>query len=89
MYGVEDLIVTPYGMVVVGHASGVMGNHTDVVVLATEDGIQYEPVLDPDGVFLNAVQTSGVFLEGSVVMVGHQPYSETNAGIAYQWVWTP
>lgn len=89
MYGVEDLIVTPYGMLVVGHVPGPVGNHADVVLLATSDGTRYDPVIDIDGAFTDAVQTSGAFFDGSVVMVGHQPYSETNAGIAYQWVWTP
>lgn len=89
MYGVEDLIVTPHGMLVVGHVPGPVGNHADVVLLATSDGIRYDPVLATDGAFTGAVQTSGAFFDGSITMVGHEPDSDVSQGIAYQWVWTP
>ncbi len=89
MYGVEDLIVTPHGLLVIGHVPGLVVNHADVVLLATNDGIRYDLVLDPDGVFTDAVQTSGAFFDGSITMVGHEPDSDVSQGISYQWVWTP
>jgi hypothetical protein len=89
MYGVEDLIVTPHGMLVVGHVPGSAGNHQDIVLLATEDGMMYETVPDPDGLFTDAVQTSGALFDDRVVMVGHGLYTETSQGLPYQWLWTP
>ncbi|MEA2011241.1 MAG: hypothetical protein U9N78_11105, partial [Actinomycetota bacterium] len=89
MYEVGDLIVTPYGMLVIGNAPGEAGNHQDIVVLATEEGITYEPVPDPDGLFIDAAHTSGVFFEGEVVTVGHALYSEESGAQSYKWVWTP
>jgi hypothetical protein len=89
MYEVGDLIVTPHGMLVIGHAPGEAGNHQDIVVLATEDGISFEPVPDPDGLFADAVHTSGTFFDGRVVMVGHALYSEPGDAPAFLWDWTP
>lgn len=89
MYGVQDLIVTPQGMLVVGHLPGPVGNHADVALLATSDGTHYDSVLDPDGVFTDAVQASGAFFDGSITMVGYEPDPAASQGITYQWVWTP
>lgn len=89
MYGVEDLIVTPYGMLVIGHVPGSAGNHSDAVLLATEDGISYELVADTDDIFVDASVTAGTVLDDHVVLVGHEVYSDTDQGNAYQWVWKP
>ena len=86
---VGDLVVTPNGMLVVGSVPGSADNHTDTILLATEDGITYEPVSDTVGVFSDAYVTAGTWFHDRIVLVGREPYSETGGGLAYQWVWTP
>jgi hypothetical protein len=59
-----------------------------IVLLATTDGIDYEPVINNVEVFSQATVTAGTLFEGRIVMVGHsRPSGETE--LAYQWVWTP
>lgn len=86
MYGVTNLIVTPDGMLVVGLNSP-SNDQDQIVLLATTDGIDYEPVIDNVEVFSQAIVTAGTLFEGRIVMVGNS-YPSGEAELAYQWVWT-
>lgn len=90
MYGVANLIVTPDGMLVVGETPGEAVDQFSrrIVLLATTDGIDYEPVIDNVEMFSQATVTAGTLFEGRIVMVGNS-YPSGEAELAYQWVWTP
>jgi len=89
MYGVKDLIVTPYGMLVIGHVPGSAGNHSDAVLLATTDGLDYELVIDRAGIFSQAEESAGTWINDQVVMVGYEYPPGTETAPAFQWMWTP
>ncbi len=88
MYRVANLIVTPDGMLVVGETPGQAVDQARIVLLATTDGIDYEPVIDNVEMFSQATVTAGTLFEGRIVMVGNS-YPSGEAELAYQWVWTP